>query len=62
MTLRDRALQYFAPSRISGQHYGTGSFRILHRLALVWRPVEAPNGVLRRVRSMPTEASNVVNS
>ena len=42
----------------SGSHWGTGSLSILHRLALVWRPVEAstgpqmpPNGVLSRVRS-----------
>ena len=42
----------------SGSHLGTGSLSILHRLALVWRPVEAstgpqmpPNGVLSRLRS-----------
>ena len=42
----------------SGSHWGTGSLSILHRLALVWRPVEAstgpqmpPNGVLSRLRS-----------
>ena len=42
----------------SGSHWGTGSLSILHRLALVWRPVEASNGpqmppigVLSRLRS-----------
>ena len=42
----------------SGSHWGTGSLSILHRLALVWRPVDAlggpqmpPNGVLSRLRS-----------
>ena len=42
----------------SGITLGTGSLSILHRLALVWRPVEAstgpqmpPNGVLSRLRS-----------
>ena len=42
----------------SRSHLGTGSLSILHRLALVWRPVEAstgpqmpPNGVLSRLRS-----------
>ena len=42
----------------SGSHWETGSLSILHRLALVWRPVEAstgpkmpPNGVLSRLRS-----------
>ena len=42
----------------SGPHWGTGSLSIWHRLALVWRPVEAstgpqmpPNGVLSRLRS-----------
>ena len=42
----------------SGSHWGTGSLSILHRLSLVWRPVEAstgpqmpPNGVLSRLRS-----------
>ena len=42
----------------SGSHLGTGSLNILHRLALVWRPVEAStghqmprNGVLSRFRS-----------
>ena len=36
----------------SASHWGTGSFSILHRLALVWRPVEAstepPNAPKRR--------------
>ena len=42
----------------SAPHWGTGSLSILHRLAFVWRSVEAstcpqtpPNGVLRRLRS-----------
>ena len=42
----------------SGPHWGTGSLSILHRLALVWRPVEAStvpqmpaNGALSRLRS-----------
>ena len=42
----------------SAPHWGTGSLSILHRLAFVWRSVQAstcpqtpPNGVLRRLRS-----------
>ena len=42
----------------SGSHWKTGSLSILHRLALVWRPVEAStvtqmprNAVLSRLRS-----------
>ena len=42
----------------STSHWGTGSLSIFHRLAIVWRPVEAStgpqmprNGVLSRLRS-----------
>ena len=53
-----RDSQMLAIDGNSGPHWGTGYLSIWHRLALVWRPVEAstgpqmpPNGVLRRLRS-----------
>ena len=54
----NRSSQMLAIVNDSGQHWGTGSLSILHRLAFVWRFVEAstcpqmpPNGVLSRLRS-----------
>ena len=53
-----RSFQMLVIVNNSVSHWGTGSFSILHRLALVWKPVEAsadiqmpPNGVLSRLRS-----------